>query len=454
MSLASEPSESVRSASRVRLVPLNDLVQQVDNEDEFRVWIFDRVARGECNIYWRVLWPLCAFFDRRDEVSFSLRARPDTDPDMWKERPDVRFVRLTTRDAQQFKNLDVVSVVSFRDGLFVPEDVAANTGLLEAINFSGKVRVSDPSRPAPETPIDSAYHSKQDAIKVLLTELYVEDSVRDDIRDHFDDSPSQEITPFMLACGLKPGWNSKTSRGVEVKPRQADVTSPSVETVPVAAPPQSDSKHASEGDPYQLQGRCDGVYMLYLIAKRCSMDPKFVSASKSSERKELARKAFARLLNEMAEGGDDQRIRKSKLSDLFRKTRLNYALRLIDPQFNHELGREKEQLEWPTPQGKALLAQPDTRRQAFVTDMLRLIMGGAEYWLDIRATRPANGGTNGAALQQWLEDHGLTGVEELKTAFAAITWNGQTFQIPPKFAKQPTSRGRTAGARRASRRRT
>lgn len=128
MSLASEPSESVRSASRVRLVPLNDLVQQVDNEDEFRVWIFDRVARGECNIYWRVLWPLCAFFDRRDEVSFSLRARPDTDPDMWKERPDVRFVRLTTRDAQQFKTHDAVKVAYFEQGLFLPDDVAANTG--------------------------------------------------------------------------------------------------------------------------------------------------------------------------------------------------------------------------------------------------------------------------------------------------------------------------------------
>ncbi len=455
MSSASEPTEPTRSTSRVRLVPLSDVIQEVDNEDEFRVWIFDRVARGECNIYWRLKWPLCAFFDRRDEMPLGLLARSDAHPEMWRERPEVKFVRLATDDAQKFKTQDAVPVATFQEGLFVPDDVAVNKSWLEAINFSGKIRVSHPDRPAPEVPTDSKYHPEQDLIKVWYDELYVEEATSDDVRRFFDDCPIQEITPYMLACGLKPGWNSKTSRGVEVKPRRADVTLSSVETEPVTVPPQTGTKDANEDDPYELQGRCDGVYMLYLTAQRCSMDPEFARASKPDDRRKIAHDTFERLLDEMMKRGGDQRTRKSKLSDLFRKTRLNYALRLIDPEFDHNAGRSADdRCEWPPTVGKLFLAPPDPRREEFVTPMLALIIGGAEYWLQL--AKPAAGSpTKQQALQQWLEEHGLTGTDELKTAFAVIAWNSNVTSIPapPKFAKLSTSRDRAAMEPPASRRR-
>ncbi len=455
MSSASEPSEPTRSTSRVRLVPLSDVIQEVDNEDEFRVWIFDRVARGECNIYWRLKWPLCAFFDRRDEMPLGLRARSDAHPEMWRERPEVKFVRLATEDAQKFKTQDAVPVATFQEGLFVPDDVAANKGWLEAINFSGKIRVSHPDRPAPEVPTDSKYHPEQDLIKVWYNELYVECSARDDVHNLFDDSPSQEITPYMLACGLKPGWNSKASQGVEVKPRRADVTLSSVETEPVVAPPQTGTKDANEDDPYELQGRCDGVYMLYLTAERCSTDPEFVSASKPDDRKKIARETFNQLLDEMAQGGDAERTRQKNLRKLYGATRLDFALHLIDRDYDPNRGLPKEKWrDWPTTKGKALLARRDVRRQAFVTSMLRLIIGGARYWILLSKRPPKGDTTKLNALRIWLEDHGLTGVAELATASALITWNGQGFQTPPKFAEPSTSRDQAAGVRRASPRRT
>lgn len=207
--------------------------------------------------------------------------------------------------------------------------------------------------------------------------------------------------------------------------------------------------------------------MLYRTAERCALHPEFISASKAANDKEATAKAkewkkialetFNQLLGEMAKASDEENQLQRKLQSLFGATRLNYALHLIDPGYNHNNGRPAgERGKWPPAMGEEFLAQPDARRQEFVTPMLALIIGGAEYWLQIATEAPAGRTTKQQALQQWLEDRGLTGRQELETAFAVIAWksNVDSMPTPPKFAKPSTSRGQAAVARPASRRRT
>lgn len=468
MILATDPNDPTRQTSRVSLARLIGLMEKVKNEDELRAWIFDRVLAKKYNIYWQLPRGMFAFSWMGEEAwigekSQTMQLRPHTDSEMWQERPEVRFVRLDKELAEKFRNNERIRVLSFLDGLFIPNDVAANTGLLEATDFSGRLRVSHASHPAPHAQIDSVYkspelfedvnaiHPDQDFAKVYFIDLYVEDSIREDIRNNFNDSPSQEITPYMRALDQKPGYNSG-------KHRYTDYLACDTNAVvqPESASINPEKEPIEDGDPYELKGHCDSVYMLYLTTERCSRNPAFVGASKPDERKKIAHETFDQLLNEMMKGDGDQCARKSKLSDLFKQTRLNYALRLIDPEYDHNRGRpEEDRGEWPPELGKEFLAQPDTLRRQFVTPVLALIIGGAKHWQQL-ATPSAGSPTKQQALQQWLEDHGLTGTDELKTAFALIAWygaNSKNIPIPPKFAKPSTSRDQAAGARRASHRR-
>jgi hypothetical protein len=204
----------------------------------------------------------------------------------------------------------------------------------------------------------------------------------------------------------------------------------------VATTALTETKNVGDDDPYDLKGSCDGAYVLYLTAARCARNPVFVGASKPDERKKIAHDTFDQLLDEMAKGGNEERTRQKSLRRLYRSTRLDFALHLIDPEYDPNRGLPKKKWrEWPTAKGKKFLAQPDTPRQQFMTDMLALIIGGAEFWQKLEdQTRDENTAKN-KVLEQWLVEHGLVGVGELQTAFAVITWNGQNSQKPPKFAK-------------------
>lgn len=433
MHLESDPNDPTRAASRVRLVLLRDLMQSVDNEYELSSWIFNRVSERKCNVYWRLPWNKFVFSWLGDDLwegeKVSLmRNQPHTDPQMWKERPEVRVVRIASESATLFKSQRSVNILTFPDGLFTPADVAADTGLFQATKFAGQLRVSDASQPAPMASIYDVCHPEEGFTKIYVEDLYLEESMRGDIRDHFDDTPSQEITPYMVRMDLKPGYRSKK--------RHLDAaTADTNEPVRISDYTTTGNDEPDDGDPYGLKGRCDGVFALYLAAERCGRNPAFANASRAEERKQVAREVFDNVFDEM--NSKTVNTRAQPIRTLYGKTRREHAIRLIDPSFNYNEGRDQEvRIDWPPAQGRALLDMPDEKRQPFVTDMLRLIIGGAAFWLSLKTTPPASGTTMNDALSRWLEDHGVIGTQNLDTALSAITWNGQAFQTVPKHARR------------------
>jgi hypothetical protein len=440
MSVTSDRDDAVHVNPRVGLIQLKELLDQANKPHELRRWIFERAEHELCRVYFPLPWLVFAFPGPEGCASVCLQTPTETNPDMWKERNEIKFVRLAPKVAGQFRDRGRIDVPYFPDGLFVPRDVSVDSGLLEATTFSTWLHVLNTLYLAP---IGEASHPDQnvrDCVTITVNDLFVEDSVRDDVHNHFDGSPPTEPNAFEIARGTKP-----TSRPSVAKPAVAATTL--TDAVPEALTTAPESTDVRADDPYGLKGRSDGVYMLYLTAERCSTDPEFVSASKPDDRRKIARETFEQLLTEVASRGRDERARKSKLSDLFGKTRLNYALHLIDPEYDHNNGRPLEERgKWPPAMGEEFLAQPDARRQDFVTPMLALIIGGAEYWLQLAKESPAGRTTKQQALQQWLEDHGLTGRQELETVFAVIAWKSDVDSIPtpPKFAKPSRSRGRPA----------
>jgi hypothetical protein len=213
-------------------------------------------------------------------------------------------------------------------------------------------------------------------------------------------------------------------------------------------------KASEVDDPYELKGRSDGVYILYRTTQHCAKNPEF-SSDDVSKRHRIALTTFEQLLEEMSKGDDVENKRYKNLQKLYGPTRLNHALVLIDPKYNPRNGIKGglTRADWPPVKGKSFLAQPDDRRKPFVSDMLALIIGGVETWIDLGANFP-EGQTKQQVLLAWLLDHGVANVGQLKTVFAAICWNGSgAIPTPPKSAPPSPSNAPLATKSQKSRRR-
>ncbi|OOG38525.1 hypothetical protein [Rhodanobacter sp. C05] len=448
-----DDAEAVPTHSRSHVVLLADVLDLAIDASALRRLILEGASTEEYRLYWPIPSDRMVFSGPWDggNPEYAKKSMTPADgymPAAWTPRPNVRFVRLAPKVAQQFLATksyiqDPIFESDFKDGLFIPDDVSVSSGLFAVTAFSAHLRLSHPAcldrvseRGVPSSSVEIRFH-----------EIYIDKSTRDHIRGHLQEQLSASpATHVATATEVTEATLAITERAETV----------SVGTDKTSATTNADPglKSVESGDPYELKGRSDGVYVLYKTAERCAGNHAFGSASKAQDRQDIALETFNQLLDEMAKGSDNEKARRRSLQQLFTSTRLKYALYLIDPEFDHNRGRSLDQrCEWPPAAGKDFLAQPDERRQVFVTDMLALIVGGTEQWLNFSANLPAAGGTKQAALQHWLEDHGLTGSDELKTAFAVIVWGraGGSIPTPPKFAKPSTSRARVEAERRASR---
>jgi hypothetical protein len=434
MSVTNGPVDAAKPTTRIRLVLLKDLIDRANDSDALRKWIFEHASRDLCRIYWPIEWRLCAFSGPGENVGpfdgpMTTRVSMlETNSNNWIARPEVKFVRIASRLAEQFSDRRRVLISIFPDGLFLSDDVTGTSKLLEATAFTARIRVSLHTQLAPVAETNGT--SDQDlwnAVEVDFNELHVEDSVGDYIHDNFVDIPDTADTPYKLATRNNQAPKSNATKAAI----DAAKNSHAVTDVASEAP---DTSVVEDPDPYGLKGRCDGVYALYLTARRCAMNPAISSAAKAHERLDIALECFKHVLAEMAGAGEQENTRQKMLLKFFGKTRLKNALHLIHPEYDHHNGRSKDG-EWPPPAGKKFLAQPDPRRQSFVSDMLALIIGGAEYWLNIKPSSLAEDETKQSDLQTWLVKRGANGREELQTSFAMITWKNGRFQTPPKYDK-------------------
>jgi hypothetical protein len=450
MSVTNGPVDVVKPTTRIRLVLLKVLIDRANDSYALRKWIFELASRDLCRIYWPIEWRLCAFSGPGENVEpfdgpMTTRVSMlETNPNNWIPRPEVKFVRIASHLAEQFSDRRRVPISLFPDGLFLSDDVTGTSKLLEATAFTARIRVSLHTQPAPVAETNGI--SDQDlrnAVEVDFNELHVEESVGGYISDHFVDILDTANTPSKHATGKNQAQNSiATKAAIEaVKSSFAitDVASEAPETSVIEAP-----------DPYGLKGRSGGVYVLYQTAERCAGNAAFASAAKAQERIGIALKTFSEIMDERASAGREENKRQEKLRQFLSKTRLNSARRLIDPHYLYNNGRTlKQQGEWPPAAGQTFLAQQDIRRQTFVTDMLRLMIGGVERWHDLDLSDFPKDTTRQEVLRHWLEKHGVAGTGVLKTAFEVITWNGGGVPALPKYDKLSTSRDPRGEERRA-----
>lgn len=429
--------DAAPSRSRVRLVPLADLLGQANDAHALEKWLFQQASQGLCRLYWPIPWNRCAFsgpFDKDIPLDRGLErwpTRDETNPDCWKERPEVKYVRIAAKFSERISARFRAYVLLFRDGLFVPSDVTADSGLLEPTTFKARIRVSMHTQPAPRTSTlgcDQAppyLEDTDDATLVTRDNIYVEEGMWEQARAYLKQPSSLSATALAHIEAIQIEHPSTaTAAAIRVQHADGPATGECMDTVAAAS---------YVTDPFKLRGRADGLYVLYLTAQRCAANPAYRNATKPEERKKFAKQAFDQVLAGIA----DDSVSKLQVGmhKLYGKTRLNYALRLIDPAYDHNRGRPKGQwLDWPPGPGRALVDQPDERRQDFVTDMLRLLIGGAEQWLRYKEVPPVGHSTKSKALKHWLIEHGITGSGEVKTAFAVITWNGHRPQPLPGSA--------------------
>jgi hypothetical protein len=445
MNVTKGPFDAAVLTTRIRLLPLNHLLDKANKPDELRRWILERAGHDLCRVYFPLPWMTFAFPWPEAVAPNPLGLQPETGFDGWKERTEIKFVRLAPEVVGQFQYRGRMDVRLFPDGLFVPNDLPVNSELLEATTFSTGLRVMNALYLWPVGQTNQPDSDLRDCVTIMSNDLFVEDRVRNDVRDHFDDSPRTERTPYERATGIEeaPKSNATNSAIDEAKSSHTatDVANKAPETSVVEDP-----------DPYGLKGRSDAVYALYQTAEWCARNPEFASAAKAQERLGIALKTFSEIMDGRASAGREENNRQEKLRHFLSKTRLNSALRLIDPHYVYNNGRTlKQQGEWPPAAGQTFLAQQDIRRQTFVTDMLRLMIGGVERWHDLDLSDFPKGTKRQAVLQRWLEKHGVAGTGVLKTAFEVITWNGGGVPALPKYDKLSTSHDQTVEGHPASR---
>jgi hypothetical protein len=431
--------DDVRAAGtpvRIRLVLLSDVLDQASDTGSLRNAVLDGALKGKYQLYWPIPIGQLAYSGPVKEAGWQ-RPFLNVDYRTFREapipRPNIKYLQIGAKEIQHFLQVYAlpwmfqvpISNSEFKDGLFIPDDLSLSSGLFEVTKFSTQIYLLDP---ACNENGDGTYRdTRKNSVEIRFSNLYVDERTRDDLLAQF-----QHLSNPSLAAITAENAEDKEELSVIT----AQAAQASADGNPGVEDDGSQPKLEVDEDPYELKGRSDGVYILYKIAERCSLDHAFADAENADDRYQIATTIFNQLLDEMAQGSDSDNERQKKLRSLLRDTRLGLALKLISPTYVHGSGvaGKVRREEWPPAMGKALLAEPDERRQKFVTDMLAIILRGVQYWSDYDG-KVADGVTKQELLKQWLEDHGVTGVGELTTAFTLIAWNGNgSIPTPPKSA--------------------
>jgi hypothetical protein len=418
----------------IRVTPFWDVFNQAKSKRQLCEWLSEHADSEMFQMYWpvpngSVVLCMSHVSDSRSRDAISQVERPEL-PRIGMPLPEVKFVRLSPYVVQlvmreaAHQNMFQQSRIrddGFFGGLSVMEDYSDASGPYQSL----------PS--LVELGITSASLASTDALEmidIVPPRTYIDECVYQHIGAFLREAPNDAVEVKSVVSNL--GTNAPSGKRREV----SVVASNPSETVSLTTIRERQVDPIANDDPYKLKGRSDGVYILYKIAERCSLDHAFADAENADDRYRIATTIFDQLLDEMAQESDSDNERQKKLRRLFLKTRLRSALKLIRPTYDHNsgLGEVERREEWPPAMGKALLAEPDERRQKFVTDMLAIILRGVQHWSDYDANL-AEGVTRREALKQWLEDHGVTGKGQLPTAFAVIAWNGTgSIPTPPKSA--------------------
>ena len=429
-----DDAETGRTSSRTSVFLLTNVLNQASDPRALRNVILEGVSNKTYRLYWPVPADRIAFSRSNDRSDPHYR-KPmsfwdERNPEAWTRRPDVKFVGLLPNLAQHF--LEITSIfqhpvfeLNFEGGLFIPDDLSVSSQLFEATEFTTQLRLSHPDRLDRVT--DQGTPSSM--VEIKFHELYLDENTLNHVRGYLQDLPSASAA---TSTATSPTHTEAPPEITEPAATAAAVAG----TTPPTTLTEESAHNARTDDPYELKGRSDAVYVLYLTAARCAHNQAFKEELNPKKRRVIAKSVFDELLNEMMNGSDEERALQKRLRTLFGKIRLRSALILIDPEYSPNAGQDEKNWvdDWPPAQGKAFLAEPDQRRQPFVTDMLRLIICGVDQWLSLKTTPPPDGGTQQEALGQWLVAHGVIRTQGFRTAFAVITGSDSSIPSLPKYA--------------------
>jgi hypothetical protein len=436
---------------RTRVFLLSDVLDQSGDTRALRSAILEGACTGKYQIYYAIP-PDRLVYSGPGNSAHPRYVEPGEDgeyevPATWIARPNVKYVRPSQKVIEQFLQMDAkkspqreVFEKEFEDGLIIPDDVSASSGLFEVTRYSARLSVSYPAC------LDLEFYQNNPMANYLelnFRAIYVDENTRDEIIRELPNS--SKASPHTTSTTV---FND-LAKAIAV-PKQ--IASAATDTLPTATASVPDAKSDFSDDPYELKKRSDGVYILYRMAER--YEQTFAEATNASERSLIAPKALDQLLEDMASEGDIDIERRKDLRRLFGKTRLKSAINLINPKRDHNNGLvAKDRTEvWPTPTGAEFLVRFG-KRPAFINKTLALIIGGVGQWCDFDP-KYAGEKTKQAALRQWLENHGLTNKNEIEPAYTLISGSrADSSHTTPKSLPPSPSNARLAKKSQKSRRR-
>lgn len=425
----------------VRVTRLWDMLNQAKDRNELCEWFFNHAGSGQYQMYLPVPKGHFVRCSSHPTFDFGLGAstrhaeRPPL-PEIGMPLPAVKFVRLSPRIAEKVarqaasKNMLQQSPIGddcFRGGLSLLEHFNDAPGSYEELPTAVELRIASASLEATNA---------WERMEIDPTKVVIGDGVYDHIQPLLKDAPNVAID--VNATLSSPTSAAQPHEGHEVFAVVSNVNDTPSTTARVK--PLGDVINTT--DPYNLKVRAPAVYALYRAAELCHQNPDYqLGLSTKGPRKEIAIAVLAHLAETTP-----------RLLNVFRKVRRDYAAVLIDPERNPNDGLSEKLLrEWPTKSAATLLEQVDARRQVFVNQTLELAIYAAEKWLTLPASPPVGEMTRMAALDVWLAEHGLTGVQERTTLFPIITFDGVKHQQAPTSATRSKSRVRAKAGHRASR---
>ncbi len=414
----------------IRVTRLWDVLQRAKNWNELCTWFFNHAGSGRYQMYWKVPSGYNVVCGTPFAVGLGTSVGSVVSPKLplaWSLLPKVKFVRLDPSLVEQ------VARQAYLEGSYAKPPIWADRfpgGLSVPDNISSPSREYEALPVTVELHIASAKPTSTNAWEILdvdPTQVFIGDSVYDHIQPLLKDAPNVDID--VNATRSNSSTAAPRREGHEVS--AAGSTINDTPSTAASEEPQRSATHTD--DPYELKGQAEGVYALYVTAERCARSPAFGQETNPKKRRAIAHEIFNALLDEMENGSAQERAQQKKLKAFFRQERLDHALGYMDPEYHPNIGfcRSEWIEDWPTAQGKAFLAQPDTRRDEFVKPMLAIIIGGVHHWIALKAKPLSPGPTKQLELWQWLEGCGLVRPKVLRKVFEIIAWNGNsTPQLP------------------------
>ena len=415
----------------IRVTRLWDVLNRAKSWGKLCEWLFNHTASDGCQMYWPVpeeSFVRCSSHLNNIGLGASTRRleRPPL-PKIGMPLLEVKFVRLSPQVVQKvareaasesiFQQASI-SEDRFLGGLSMMEHFRDASGPYEALPYCVELRITSANWVSTNT---------WERMEINPAHVYIDDRVYEHVAPLLKEAPNVAID--VTSTVPNPGSDAPSGEGHEVSvvvPNSNDPLSP-------ATTKESQEDAIESDDPYELKGRSDAVYALYLTAARCAQNQAFGQEINRKKRREIAYKVFHQLLDEMEKGTDDERALQKRLKAFLSGERLKHALLRIDPKYDINSGIPKSERveDWPPAPAKAFLAQPDDRRQGFVTPVLALLITGVQHWSTLMAQMPLQWSGNQQLLLQWLEEYGLVGVQTRETSFEVIVWSGHSVPHAP-----------------------